>query len=539
MKNIKLKYISVFATAILMLISCESTELDLVVDPNNLSPEQSDPNFLLNNIMLDFATTWNGFNNPSRDLTRMENLFSTYNTLITTGTLDGANGEYATSYRSFANTDLLEELNNSGSDIPVHVGIAKTLQAFNLFLLVDYLGDVPFSEANNIEFEQPNVDSGEEIYQAALDLLGEALPLLNTSTINLPTSDIYYGANTQMWVNLVNTLRIRAYTNTALVNPAESSAAINAVLSNGNFIDTIDKDFNFTYTETGQPVESRHPFFTGNYLAGGATTYQSNYVVYLLRNSKSFRDPRTIYYLYRQTNADPTGQDLPCEGDAAYDYCYLGDGYWARDANDPDGLPADGTLRATYGIYPGGGAFDNDQFINAPASVNAGGAGILPILNSSFTHFMLAEGSLTNGVNGNPLDYLVTGIEQSFQKVSGFAGAPVIDAADITNYVDTVTFEYNNAVSDEERLFIIEREYFIALFGNGVEAYNMYRRTGMPINPNDANDLSNIQSPVFPAGPFPRLFFFGQGVITTNQNIEQNQLTDTVFWDNNPANFID
>ncbi len=528
--------IAIFA---LTFIACESTELDLTTDPNNLSVDDADPNFVLNSVLLNFTSIWNGFNGPSRDITRMENLFSTYGSVVNTSNLDGAGGEYATSYRNFANVALLEEINDGGGDIPLHVGIAKTVQAFNLFLLVDYLNDVPLSEANNPDINEPAVDSGEVIYQEAIALIDDAQSFLNSSTLNLPLTDFYYNADASKWIALGNTLKIRAYTNLALANPSESAAAINSILNSGNIIDNIDEDFNFGYTQTGPPVESRHPFFTGNYL-NGASTYQSNYLVYLLKDSKALEDPRLDYYLYRQTGTDPEGQEIPCEGNPSYDYCYLGEGYWARDHADNEGLPADNILRTTYGIYPGGGAFDNDQFVSAPNSVNAGGAGIQPIFNSSFTHFLLAEGALQYGVNGNPLDYLTIAITQSFEKVSGFAGAPEMDSDAIQDYLDAVTLEFNTAAGDDDQqLFIIEREYFLSLFGNGVEAYNMYRRTGMPIDPSNPSSLSSIQSPVFPAGPFPRVFVFGQNVVNNNQNITQNGPTDRVFWDVNPLGFID
>lgn len=539
MKYIKIKNLLSLVFIAVLLSSCESTELDLVTDPNNLSVDQSDPNLVLNSVLLNFTGIWNGLNNPSRDLIRMENQFATYGDVVSVNTLDLAGGEYATSYRNFANIDLLEELNDSGSDLPIHVGIAKTIEAFNLLLLVDYLGDVPLSEANDPDIEEPSVDSGQDIYTEALNLLDEANNLLNQETINLPLTDFFYNGDAESWIRLGNTLRIRAFTNTRLVSPDESSSGINSILDAGNFINDIEEDFNFQYTQTGPPVESRHPFFVQNYLPGGAATYQSNYLVFLLKDSKAFEDPRLTYYLYRQTSDDPEGTDLPCDGNPSYDYCYLGDGYWARDHADNEGLPADGLNRATYGIYPGGGAFDDGQFVAASNSENAGGAGILPIFNSSFTHFLLAENALTNGVNGDPLDFLLIGIEQSMDKVSGFLGSPIIPNDIINDYLDGIELEYNNATSDEGRLFIIEREYFLALFGNGVEAYTMYKRTGMPINPDQSNSLSNIQSPVFPAGPFPRSFVFPQNVINNNQNIEQNSFSDRVFWDTNPIDFID
>ena len=53
---------------------------------------------------------------------------------------------------------------------------------------------------------------------------------------------------------------------------------------------------------------------------------------------------------------------------------------------------------------------------------------------------------------------------------------------DIDDYLAEVEALYDNATSDAERLEVIVKEYYIALFGNGVEVYNLVKRTGMPSN---------------------------------------------------------
>jgi len=42
-------------SAMLVLTSCETLELDLTDNPNALSPSQADPTFFLNSIQIDFA----------------------------------------------------------------------------------------------------------------------------------------------------------------------------------------------------------------------------------------------------------------------------------------------------------------------------------------------------------------------------------------------------------------------------------------------------------------------------------------------------
>jgi hypothetical protein len=288
--------------------------------------------------------------------------------------------------------------------------------------------------------------------------------------------------------------------------------------------------------------------FVGNYLGGGAGTYMSNNLYDYMNVGDADEpfvetgtiDPRARYYFYRQTSNAPSGSFLPCLNNLSqYDYCYVGNLYWGRDHADDEGIPADNTRRTTYGVYPAGGAFDRNQFEQARVvSESMNGEGILPIFLSSFTHFILAESALTLGTGGgSPAALLEQGIRLSMEKVIGFNTLSTTTddvnyaatQAEVDAYVARVISEFNAAAGEDAKLEIIEREYWIASFGNGIEPYNNYRRTGFP----------ELQEPIIPAGPFPRSFRYPQTEVTVNPNIQQQQLTDRVFWDNNPAGFID
>ncbi len=90
---------------------------------------------------------------------------------------------------------------------------------------------------------------------------------------------------------------------------------------------------------------------------------------------------------------------------------------------------------------------------------------------------------------------------------------------------------YDAATTDDERLDIIAKEYYIALWGNGIEAYNLYRRTGKP---------GNMAPPLEPsAGAFIRSFFLPNDHVNRNASTADNKsLTEQVFWDTNPADFV-
>jgi hypothetical protein len=151
---------------------------------------------------------------------------------------------------------------------------------------------------------------------------------------------------------------------------------------------------------------------------------------------------------------------------------------------------------------------------------------------------MLAEASLTLGTSGDPLAYLEAGMRESITKTMDF-GASVAkgnsripDATAINNYVAAVKDAYING-DDSTKLEIIVQQYFIALWTNGIEAYNTYRRTGKP---GKLQPTVKLQDP----GVFIRSNWYPQSAESNNSNITQKTgVTNPVFWDTNPEGFVD
>ena len=149
---------------------------------------------------------------------------------------------------------------------------------------------------------------------------------------------------------------------------------------------------------------------------------------------------------------------------------------------------------------------------------------------SAWVQFMLAESALMLGTSGDPATYLETGIRQHINKVVGFYPAGSPDQADIDAYVTDVMTDF--AAADQSgKLDIIAREWYISSWGNAIEPFNTYRRTGFP---------SMMMDPVFNLGPFMRSFLYAEDETSTNTNPDfvQRSILDPVFWDNNPDGFI-
>ena len=519
---------------------CETAELDLLDNPNAISADVADKNFVLNSIQLSFNGIMSGFRGSSSTITRMTAQFGQYNGTVGVNSL---NGTWSSAYRMFANVDLLETISaNTEGGLPNHLGVAQIMEAYTYITLVDYIGDVPYSQANQFgEFPTPALDPGEEVYTAQIALLNTAISNLSQDSPVVP-QDLFYGSfDADNWIAVANTLKLKAHLNMG------DGAAISGLLSK-NIIDTDEEDFQFRYSSSSVP-ESRSPIFQGNYV-NGAGFYMSNGFLDMLNAGDDqapfvetgIADPRLRYYIYRQRSSAPSGSNLPCDGQDIYDYCYVGNLYWGRDHGDDEGIPNDGIRRSTWGVYPGGGAFDNNQFNrsdgNSTPTLN--GEGINPIFLSSFTHFALAEAGLDLGVGVDSRSLLEAGIALSMDKVTNFTGDlettdeddETIDyaatSADINDYIARVMAEYDAASGNEAKMAIVIREWYLASWGNGVEPYNMYRRTGYP----------TLQTGVKPVGPFPRSYRYPETETNTNPNISQTTADNQVFWDTNPAGFI-
>ncbi|MBN7813215.1 SusD/RagB family nutrient-binding outer membrane lipoprotein [Algoriphagus sp. H41] len=535
------------ATSLVFASSCDEKLDELLENPNAVNAETASPDFLLNRIQLDYQDMWYGVADRGARLTRQINQGSAL--YINAYTATSTNGTWSNAYANIlADVKFLEPLAEA-SNFQRHLGIAKTIKAMVLFSLVDTYGDVPYSEAIDAANFNPKTDSGKSVYDAAFGLLNEAAAHFTATSAGTP-NDYFYARNYTRWIKLINTLKLRYFLNTKLVDGAASRAGINALIAENNLIGAGD-DFIFRFGTTAADPDSRHPKFAGQYTSGGGD-YQSTYFMHHLTVAKGFDDPRVKYYMYRQVLTNTTNVDeQECVSQIAPPHYLVGQfpycnpagnkGYWGRDHLDPDGIPPDGLKRTAYGVYPAGGRFDNDSGtpVNNPA-LGAKGAGFHPIMMASYVDFMLAEAALTLGTTGDAKAYLTSAITKNINYVRSFSlgtseSATILgkisDADHATKrdaYVAYVNSEYDAAASTDAKMNVIGREYWLGLYGNGMEAYNLYRRTGKPSNMQPALEAD--------PGPFVRSFEYPNNYLVTNVNaVPKDGVAVQVFWDTNPG----
>lgn len=536
------------ATVMVLATSCADKLDELLENPNAVNATTANPDFVLNRIQLDYQSLWYGISDRGARLTRQINqsaaLYEAAYTPIST------NGTWSNAYANIlADVDFLVPLAEK-SNLQRHMGIAKTIKAMVLMDLVDIFGDVPYSEAIDPSNFNPKLDNGAAVYAAAFTLLNEATTHFTVaSSAGLP-NDYFYNRNYTRWNKMVNTQKLKYFLSTKSVNAAASTAGINALIA-GNALLANGDDFVFRFGTAIADPDSRHPKFAGQYTNGGGD-YQSTDFMHHLTVEKGFDDPRVRFYLYRQVLTNTTNVDeQECITQIAPPHYLVGNfpfcipagnkGYWGRDHLDPDGIPPDGLKRTAYGPFPSGGRFDNNSAVpvSSPA-LGMQGAGMHPIMLAAYVDFMLAEAALTLGTTGNAKTYLLSGITKHMNYVRAFAvsgpEAGIINAFEpaatyssrVTTYGNFVGAQYDAATTNDTRMNVVGREYWLSLFGNGMESFNLYRRTGKPIRMQPA--LEDIP------GPFVRSFLYPNNYVVTNTNaVQKANLGVQVFWDKNPA----
>jgi len=417
-----------------------------------------------------------------------------------------------------------------------YVAIAKFEKAYLYSLMVDMWGDIPYSEAEQGQGKtSPVLDKGADIYEKLFVLIEDGLADANkiTATTLVPaTADLFYAGTKASWISMANSLKLKLYNQIRLVDPARSRTAIQGLIgSSATLIGSNATDFTFKFGSSQNP-NNRHPWHRAEYQSS-KTFYQSQSFIDLMFNSD---DPRLRYFIYRQ-NAT-----------AGLNNATNSNGYYGRNPGDGTAAPSDLPRRSTFGIYPAGGLYDNTPINNLPltnlylnntgatgaakavAVTDGTGAGIMPLITNAMVKLIRAEAALTLATGDDARVMLSEAVTAQLNSVSTYAaanGGVAIPAASITGYVSRMLLSYD-AADAAGKLNIVMTQKYLATFGNGMEAYTDYRRTGLPA----------MRTLLSPLSTFPLRLYYSQTELSANTTFGANgsaiqvaQQTTPVFWD--------
>lgn len=561
---------------IFLLLLASACDLDGdLTNPNQISVSGADVDLILNSIQLNFADFYHSAAGTVDPLVRMQAMTAgyRYQTAYNPSSLDDT---WDLAYKGvLVNNQTMQPL-AAEKGLTTHVAIGKILEAYTYLTLVDLFGDVPQAEALQAASGNfnPAATASSDIYAYAIQLLTDAraqLALTGSAAGIAPSREIFYAGNRTNWTALANSLELKAWINISMIpsRKAEADGRIAGFidLATGavkvNLVDTQAENFVYKYGTATVPSGSRHPWYDQYYgqTAGTAGGYLNNYYMHEVfgkwdpasptDETKAVQDPRWRYYFYRQIGSilvadakfDPKA--IFCGAQPPHYtawgggvFCVFQPGFFGRDHGDGSGTPPDGAAMTCAGAYPAGGKIDANPITvktyNVPAkrTDGANGAGIQPIFMSFFTDYTRAELMARANQPAIAKTILAAAIDASITQVKAVAtaGGQTLSAGLIpstANYQAAVGALYDAA---PVKMDVIAKEYWIALFGNGVEAYNMYRRTSAP---------RNLQPPVqVSTDPYFRSMVYPAIYANLNSSATQKNAaaTNKVFWDNNPDN---
>lgn len=353
--------------------------------------------------------------------------------------------------------------------------IIEIMNAYTFSVLVDTFGNVPYSEALDIEaYPLPKYDDAQTIYKDLIARLTAAQAALTASEGSFGSADLIYGGNAAKWKKFANTLRLRLAVNMSDVDAAYASAQATAAIN------------------------------------AGVMTSNS--------------DDANLNYLGAQPNANPLYVDLVASGRKDF---VIADTFVNKlnALNDPRRAKyftfAPGTSEYKGGIYGASNSYTNFSTVNSTIL-----APTFPgtILAYSESEFLLAEaaarGVAAAGVAATHYNSAVTASMDSWG-VSPTESTAYLVA---NPYIGTSTAAWKKSIGEQA---------WIALYNRGFEAWDSWRRLDFPVLAVPAttyNDITSVPTRfTYPAGE--------QTINATNVTAAAatitggDKLTSKIFWD--------
>jgi len=440
MKNKKLYILAILAIAF---VSCKK-ELDEVnINPN--APEIAQPDYLLTGTTKATADTyWGVTNNMNSSLLfaqqwakvqyTEEDRFIYSNSSFTS--------LWSTSYaQSIAGFNKIIELGDAQGNSN-YKGVALVLRSWTFLLLTDAYGDVPYSQAGKIkQFVTPVYDKQKDVYYGILSDLKSAQAALDPAG-KVIAGDVIYSNNIARWKKFANSLRLRIALRIADRDPSKAKQVIDEIQAEGGaYISSNSENAIFKYDVSPQQNPVAASFETRNDYRISKTIVDKLF---------SLNDPRLPVYASKTENVTPQ--------------VYVG-------------IPNGSTNSEASAIGLANSSKPGAYFLDAKA----------PAVIFSYAELLFdrAEAAARGFTAEDAEDLYKQAIRASFLQYN--IGGTVVE-----DYIRQSGVVYNAANYKKS----IGEQKWIALFGQGLEAWAEQRRLDYPQLTASVNTVLNGKIPV-------------------------------------------
>jgi hypothetical protein len=332
------------------------------------------------------------------------------------------------------------EIESQGAEAgrPNDQAVGTIMKAWLYQSVTDLWGDVPYSQALlGDENTQPQYNAQQEVYEGLLAQLAAAGGLTSPGGDNYQDADLIYQGDMERWRIFANSLRLRLAMRLTEVDPATARAEAASAIAAGVFGSNDDHAIFRWLNELG----SNNPWFSGEVERPGGHRISSTIVDTL----KSYEDPRLAVF------ARPND-----EGE------YVGHQSGLKDGH---GIPF--PARSKIGA----------RFVRDLPNPSV-------LMSYSEVLFLEAEAAARGYTGGNAAQLYHDAIRASMEWYD-------IASADTEAYLASPRVAYDPARGLEQ----IGLQMWVGFFGQGIEAFSNWRRTGYP---NLAAGPDNVTGGIIP-----------------------------------------
>lgn len=375
---------------------------------------------------------------------------------------------------------------------------AQVLRTYSFQVLVDLMGETPYSEALDASITKPKYDNGSDVYVGVLNELDSMENLLDASGDDaLSVTDLVADKDLSQWKGFANALRVRMYLR---------------LIQGG-----IDAD---TYTSKLKEVVNEGEFFTGNIEYGPFSDEENKSNPWYETNHRQLAANHVGAYpviSYMNATNDPRlaySFELAAEGDYAGTYA--------------------GLLNGTHAQSESGWMFTANDYVSTLKYYP-----VKPVefFTQAELQFLLSEVYLKYfNDDAKAKAAYEAGVNADFE-TRGISGA--------SSFLSGEKVSWDNASSTTDKLNLVYMQKWVALlYMDHVEAWSEQRRTDVPSWGLTAQEV-NADVTAYTLGDliYPwrddmgtrvcpvRLFYSTEATQLNTNAPEQPTLTTPVFWD--------
>lgn len=332
---------------------------------------------------------------------------------------NGMNDLQAAMQITTANENLTDAQRNN------RLAVLEILRVWSFQNVTDIWVNVPYSQTfNPAEFPNPQYDRQQDIYAGLAGEIDAALSKINLGATGFTSGDIYYGGDMAKWQRFGNSLKVRIGMRMADVDPATAGRLVSGAFAAG-VISSYSDGFHFPF-QSDQRIAN--PFFVNHFINNRDDYTLSDVLVDAMKDRN---DPRLAVFAKPNVGGEFVG------------------------------LPFGLTDGETFGLQ-GTASRPSDHLRSATAPAY--------LLTHAEMKFFEAEAIERGFINGNAAEAYNAAVAASMMQwgftdqaaVNGYLAQP-INAYDAANWKNSIGMQK-----------------WIALYGNGIEAWSERRRLDVP-----------------------------------------------------------